>query len=64
MCFKNAARYSGTAIFWKLVLSLIMVRKAIPETMPFLFSEVADEVAAFQINAVVDYMEQIREQKR
>ncbi len=50
--------------FGNLVLSLIMVRKAIPETMPFLFSEVADEVAAFQINAVVDYMEQIREQKR
>ncbi len=50
--------------FGNLVLSLIMVRKAIPETMPFLFSEVADEVAAFQIKAVVDYMEQIREQTR
>lgn len=50
--------------FGNLVLSLIMVRKAIPETMPFLFSEVADEVAAFQINVVVDYMEQIREQTR
>lgn len=46
-----------------LVFSAAIVHTAIPDALPFLFSDAADEMADFQINAIVDYMEELREQK-
>ncbi|WP_295579346.1 TetR/AcrR family transcriptional regulator [uncultured Oscillibacter sp.] len=43
-----------------LLLSVVIVRKAIPNTLPFLFPEAADEMAAFQLNALLDHMEALR----
>ena len=40
---------------------MMMVYKAIPDTMPFLFPEVAEEMTAFQINALLDEMQRARE---
>lgn len=40
-----------------LVFSASIVCKAIPDTLPFLFADAADEMTAFQIEAILDYME-------
>ncbi|HIX65319.1 MAG TPA: TetR/AcrR family transcriptional regulator [Candidatus Anaerotruncus excrementipullorum] len=48
-------------LFGNLALSMMMVYKAIPDTMPFLFPEVAEDMVEFQIRALVDEMEQARE---
>ena len=48
-------------LFGNLALSMMMVYKAIPNTMPFLFPEVAEDMVAFQINALLDEMQQAKE---
>lgn len=48
-------------LFGNLALSMMMVHKAIPDTMPFLFPEVAEDMVEFQVRALVDEMERIRE---
>lgn len=47
-------------LFGNLALSMMMVYKAIPDTMPFLFPEVADDMVKFQINALLDEMERAK----
>ena len=47
-------------LFGNLALSMMMVYKAIPDTMPFLFPEVAENMVEFQIRALVDEMERAR----
>lgn len=48
-------------LFGNLALSMMMVYKAIPETMPFLFPEVAEDMVKFQINALLDEMQRAKE---
>lgn len=48
-------------LFGNLALSMMMVHKAIPDTMPFLFPEVAEEMVDFQVKALVDEMHHIKE---
>ena len=36
-------------LFGNLALSMMMVHKAIPDTMPFLFPEVAEDMVDFQV---------------
>lgn len=50
-------------LFGNLALSMMMVHKAIPDTMPFLFPEVAEEMVDFQVKALVDEMQYIKENK-
>ncbi len=45
-----------------LVFSAAIVCKAIPDTLPFLFADAADEMTGFQIEAILDYMETLRKQ--
>lgn len=47
-------------LFGNLALSMMMVYKAIPDTMPFLFPEAADDMVEFQINALLDEMQRAR----
>lgn len=47
-------------LFGNLALAMMMVYKAIPDTMPFLFPEVAEDMVKFQVKALVDEMERIR----
>lgn len=47
-------------LFGNLALSMMMVYKAIPDTMPFLFPEVADDMVKFQINALLDEMQRAK----
>ena len=51
-------------LFGNLALAMMMVHKAIPDTMPFLFPEVAEEMVDFQVKALVDEMERIKEDAR
>lgn len=44
-----------------LVISTLILHKAIPNTLPFLFSDAADEMTNFQIDAILNYMETLRE---
>ena len=48
-------------LFGSLAIAMMMVYKAIPDTMPFLFPEVAGEMVEFQIKALVDGMERAKE---
>lgn len=47
-------------LFGNLALSMMMVHKAIPGTMPFLFPEVSEDMVDFQVRALVDEMERIK----
>ena len=47
-------------LFGNLALAMMMVYKAIPDTMPFLFPEVAEDMEEFQIRALADGMERAR----
>ena len=51
-------------LFGNLALSMMMVHKAIPDTMPFLFPEVAEDMVEFQVRALVDEMERVKEDVR
>ena len=51
-------------LFGNLALSMMMVHKAIPDTMPFLFPEVAEEMVEFQVKALADEMERAIESAR
>ena len=51
-------------LFGNLALSMMMVHKAVPDTMPFLFPEVAEDMVDFQVRALVDEMERIKEDVR
>lgn len=48
-------------LFGNLALSMMMVYKAITDTMPFLFPEVAEDMVAFQISALLDEMQRVKE---
>ena len=48
-------------LFGNLALSMMMVYKAIPDTMPFLFPEKAEDMVVFQINALLDEMQRVKE---
>lgn len=50
-------------LFGNLALAMIMVRKAMPEGLPFLFPEMADEMVSFQIGALADALEQSQGRK-
>ena len=51
-------------LFGNLALAMMMVHKAIPDTMPFLFPEVAEDMVEFQVKALVDEMERTKEGAR
>ncbi len=48
-------------LFGNLALSMMMVYKAVPDTMPFLFPEVAEDMMEFQINALLDELQRVKE---
>lgn len=47
-------------LFGNLALVMIMVRKAIPGTLPFLMADSADAMVEFQIRALTDEMERLK----
>ena len=51
-------------LFGNLALVMMMVQKAIPDTMPFLFPEVSDDMVNFQVRGLVDGMERVKKETR
>ena len=51
-------------LFGNLALAMMMVYKAIPDAMPFLFPEAAEDMVEFQVKAPVDEMERAKEGAR
>ena len=51
-------------LFGNLALAMMMVHKVIPDAMPFLFPEVAEDMVEFQVKALVDEMERAKEGAR
>ena len=47
-------------LFGNLALAMMMVYKAIPDAMPFLFPEVAEDMVEFQVKALVEEMERAK----
>lgn len=60
-CFGICANKARINLFTNLSLTAMIVRRAIPETLPLFVSEAADETVAFQISAIVDCLESMRE---
>lgn len=50
-------------LFTNLSLTVMVVRRAIPNTLPLFVPEAADETVEFQINAIVDALEMLKKQK-
>lgn len=59
--FGLSADHIDPRLFGNLSLSMMMVYKAIPNTMPFLFPELAEDMVEFQINALLDAMQRAKE---
>lgn len=47
-------------LFGNLALAMMMIYKAIPDTMPFLFPEVAEDMVEYQVRFLVDEMERAK----
>lgn len=62
-CFGISAEMEKIKLFTNLSLAVMVVRKAIPNSLPLLFPESADETIDFQINTIVDFFEKFRTEK-
>ena len=47
-------------LFTNLSLLAMVIRRALPDALPLLVSEVADETVDFQLNAIVDVLEKLK----
>ena len=59
--FGIRATPARVALFTNLCLAVMVIRRAIPDTLPLLVPEAADETVDFQIEATVDALERLRE---
>lgn len=60
-CFGILASRARVNLFTNLSLTCMVLRRAIPQTLPLLVPEAADETVEFQINAIVNCLEGMRE---
>ena len=60
-CFGIQPDTERVQLFTNLCLAILVIRRAIPGTLPLLVPEAADETVDFQINALVDYLDSLRE---
>lgn len=59
--FRIKADESKIGLFTNLSLSMMVMRRALPDTLPLLVPEAADETIDFQIRAIVDALEALKE---
>ncbi len=60
-CFGIRADRDRVALFTNLSLTIMVIRRAIPHTLPLFVPEAADETVAFQIDAILNRLETQRE---
>ena len=61
-CFGVRADRDRVELFTNLSLTAMIVRRAIPASLPLFVPEAADATVAFQIDAIVDRLERLKEQ--
>lgn len=61
-CFGVRPDRRRVGLFTNLCLTVLIVRRAIPETLPFFVPEAADESVACQIQGIVDLLEGFRQE--
>ena len=59
-CFGVPAGRENVQLFTNISLTAMVVRRAIPETLPFFVPEAAEATVAFQIEAIADALERMR----
>ena len=62
-CFGVRATRERVSLFTNLSLSVMIIRRAIPDTLPLFVPQAADETVDIQINTIVDWLEGLRETK-
>lgn len=60
-CFGVRATRERVSLFTNLSLSVMIIRRAIPDTLPLFVPQAANETVEVQINAIVDWLEGLRE---
>lgn len=59
-CFGIKANQDRVNLFTNLSLTVMIVRRAIPQALPLFVPEAADETVAVQIRTIVDYLETLK----
>lgn len=60
-CFGIAPNRARIQLFTNISLTAIIVRRAIPDTLPFFVPEAREETMDFQISAIVDYLQHLKD---
>mgnify|MGYP001117693815 FL=1 len=60
-CFGIRADKETIGLFTNLCLTVMVIRRAVPKNLPFLVPEAADATVEFQINAIVDLLEKMKQ---
>lgn len=61
-CFGIRADKETIGLFTNLSLTVMVIRQAVPKNLPFLVPEAADATVEFQINAIVDLLEKMKQE--
>lgn len=61
-CFGIEASRERIQLFTNLSLAVMVIRRAIPQVLPFLVPEAADATVEIQINTIVDWLETMKGQ--
>lgn len=61
-CFGIRADKETIGLFTNLSLTVMVIRRAVPKNLPFLIPEAADATVEFQINAIVDFLEKMKQE--
>ena len=61
-CFGIRADKETIGLFTNLSLTVMVIRRAVPKNLPFLVPESADATVEFQINAIVDFLEKMKQE--
>ena len=61
-CFGVRAHRERVSLFTNLSLTVMIVRRGIPGSLPLLVPEAVDQTIAVQIEGIVDCLERLREQ--
>ena len=62
-CFGIKAEREDIELFTNISLTVMVIRRAVPDTLPLFVTEAMDDTVDFQINAIVDALEKIRDKK-
>ncbi len=61
-CFSVRPSRERTALFTNLCLSVMVLRRAVPDALPFLVPEAADAAMTIQIQTIVDLLDAMRQE--